>query len=168
MPTSSPDLIARTEHTTKDLEQFREFMRSGSPGPHAYAVLLGLKRFDLRSLLKDVKRGLPYRAVERLSLNLALPDELMPTFVWIPRRTLNRRKQTGRLLPDESDRVLRASRLFGRALELFDGSRDAAVEWLMQPQPAFGGTTAFELAGTELGAREVERLIDRLEHGVYS
>lgn len=157
-----------TEQTTRDLDKFREFMRSGSPGPHYYVILLGLRRFDLPSLLRDVERGLPYSAIERFSYNLSLSQDVVTTFVYIPRRTLTRRKQTGRLLPDESDRLLRASRLFGRALELFDGSRDAAIEWMMQPQPALGGATAVDLARTELGAREVERLIERLEHGVYS
>ena|SRR5260221_13483661 len=168
MPTATSQLLAATAHTTKDLEQFREFMRRGSPGPHSYVILLGLKRFDLPSLLRDVQRGFPYRAFERFSYNVALSQELITAFVDISQRTLTRRKQTGRLLPDESDRLLRASRLFGRALELFDGSRDAAVEWLTHPQPALGGATAVDLAGTDLGAREVERLIDRLEHGVYS
>lgn len=166
MPAAS--LLRPDEHTTADLDKFRELMRSGSPAPHYYAILLGLRKFDLPTLLRDVERGFPYRAVERFSSNSSLSRENIASFVSIPRRTLTRRKREGRLLPDESDRLLRASRLFGRALELFEGSRNAAVEWLTGPQPALGGSTAVDVAATELGAREVERLIDRLENGVYS
>lgn len=168
MPAAPAQLLPLTEQTTKDLEQFRAFLRSGSPGPHSYAVLLGLKRFDLPSLLRDVAKGLPYSAFERFALNLALPLDDVAAFVGIPRRTLTRRKQSEKFLPDESDRLLRACRVVGHVLELFDGSRDAAVDWLRQPQTALGGATPFDLARSELGAGEVERLIDRLEHGVFS
>jgi putative toxin-antitoxin system antitoxin component (TIGR02293 family) len=81
---------------------------------------------------------------------------------------MTRRKREGRFLPDESDRLLRASRLFGKALELFEGDRDAATEWLTTAQPALGGTVPLDLAKSEVGALEVERLIGRLEHGVFS
>src|SRR5215212_7865128 len=83
-------------------------------------------------------------------------------------RTLTRRKQQGRFAPDESDRLLRAARLFGRALELFEGNRDAATEWLFRAQPALGSARPVDVARTELRAREVENLIGRLEHGVFS
>jgi putative toxin-antitoxin system antitoxin component (TIGR02293 family) len=69
---------------------------------------------------------------------------------------------------EESDRLLRAGRVFGRALELFDGDTNAARNWLSKPQPALGGGVPLELAETEVGAREVEAAIGRIEHGVYS
>ena len=86
----------------------------------------------------------------------------------VPRRTLTRRKRDGRFLPSESDRLLRAARIFGQALALFEGDRDAAKDWLDTAQRALGGVSPLDLARTEAGAREVERLIGRLEHGVFS
>ena len=81
---------------------------------------------------------------------------------------MTRRKRDGRFLPDESDRLLRASRLFGKTLELFETDRDTATEWLTTAQPALGGAVPIDLAKSEVGAREVERLLGRLEHGVFS
>ena len=86
--------------------------------------------------------------------------------VQLPARTLARRKAAGRLEREESDRLLRASRVFGRALELFEGDADAAREWLLDRQPLLGGLVPLELATTDVGAAEVERLIGRLEHGI--
>lgn len=71
-------------------------------------------------------------------------------------------------LQEESDRLVRASRIFGRALSLCEGDRDAAKHWLSEPQKALGGTVPLILARTEVGALEVERLIGRLEHGVFT
>ena len=158
---------ARVE-TTKDVERFRQFLDQGAPGPLAYVVLLGLETFAAHDLLKTVGRGLLYRTFERFQRNTGLPLEPLLAWIGIPRRTLTRRKREGRFLPDESDRLLRATRLFGRTLELFEGDRQAATDWLTTAQPALGGATPLSLARTDVGAREVERLIHRLEHGVFS
>jgi putative toxin-antitoxin system antitoxin component (TIGR02293 family) len=153
--------------STPDLERFRRFKRRGSPGPHAYVVLLGLDTFDAPGLLRTVKRGFSYRAIERFQRNTSLSFERIMVLIDVPRRTLTRRKRDGRLLPDESDRLLRASRLFGRALELFEGDRDAASEWLSTAQPALGGAVPLDLARTDVGVREVETLVGRLEQGIF-
>jgi len=58
--------------------------------------------------------------------------------------------------------------VFRRALQLFDGDTKAARRWLSNPQPALGGAIPLKLAETEVGAREVEAAIGRIEHGVYS
>jgi putative toxin-antitoxin system antitoxin component (TIGR02293 family) len=154
--------------TTGDVEQFRRFMAEGALGAHSYVVLLGLDTFDALALLHTVKKGLLYKTIERFQRNTLLPFERITALLDIPRRTLTRRKREGRLLPDESDRLLRASRLFGKTLELFGGDRVAAAEWLTSAQPALGGASPIDLAHTDIGAREVERLVGRLEHGVFS
>lgn len=152
---------------TRDVQRFRAFLREGGPGPNAHVVLLGLKRFDTPGLLNAIRRGFVYHTFERFQRNIALPPESVMTLVNIPRRTLTRRKQEGRFAPDESDRLVRASRLYGRTLELFDGDVVAASSWLRTPQRGLGRAVPLELAQTDAGSREVERLIGRLEHGVF-
>ena len=131
-------------------------------------ILIGLETFDSLDLLRAVKKGLPYRAFDRFRLNTSLSFERLTDLIDIPRRTMTRRKREGRFLPNESDRLLRASRLFGKTLELFEGDRDAATDWLTTAQPALGGAVPLDLAKREVGAREVERLVGRIEHGVFS
>jgi putative toxin-antitoxin system antitoxin component (TIGR02293 family) len=138
------------------------------PGVNSYVVLLGLETFDSVRLLRSVERGLPYRAFERLVANTSLSSDAALVLVNIPQRTLTRRKREGRFHQDESDRLVRASRIFAHALSLFEGDRDAAKHWLSAPQKALGGAVPLLLARTELGALEVERLIGRLEHGVFT
>jgi putative toxin-antitoxin system antitoxin component (TIGR02293 family) len=69
---------------------------------------------------------------------------------------------------DESNQLLRLSRVLKRATDLHEGDQSSAREWLETPMPALGGRRPLELAQTELGAREVEDLIGRIEHGVVS
>jgi len=137
-------------------------------GPHAYAALLGLRTFDPIGLQQKIEAGLSYQSLERFreALGVSLSD--LADLLRIRMRTLSRRKEEGRLQPDESDRLLRATRLFSVALELFEGDVEETRRWLSSPQKALGGATPLEFARTDLGAREVENLIGRLEYGVVA
>jgi putative toxin-antitoxin system antitoxin component (TIGR02293 family) len=63
---------------------------------------------------------------------------------------------------------LRASRVFAHALRLFEGDRTAAKRWLSTPQKALGHQSPLTVARTEVGAIEVDRLMGRLEYGVFT
>jgi putative toxin-antitoxin system antitoxin component (TIGR02293 family) len=69
---------------------------------------------------------------------------------------------------NEVEGTERISRVSEKALELFDGNGRAAGEWMSSPLVALGGVAPRELAKTEHGAREVESLIGRIEHGIFS
>jgi putative toxin-antitoxin system antitoxin component (TIGR02293 family) len=133
-----------------------------------YLLLLGLKVAETPELLKRIKAGLGYSSWENFIRNTDLRKEDAIDLVQISPRTLIRRKEEGRLHPDESDRLIRAARIFALTSELFDGDVDSARRWLTTAQPALGGSTPIEYASTEVGAREVEALIGRLEHGIPS
>lgn len=152
----------------KDILAFRSFMESGSPGKHPYVVLLGLRSFDTPALVRALKKGLSFAAFHRFRNNIDLSIKELAELVAIRPRTLNRRQEKGRLLPDESDRLVRVSRVVALAIELFEGDVPAARSWLSRPQIALGGVSPFEMLKTEVGTREVETLIGRLEHGVFS
>jgi putative toxin-antitoxin system antitoxin component (TIGR02293 family) len=137
-------------------------------GQHEYLSLLGLRSFDTASLLKRLDEGLSYAAFERLKNRLNVTSRELSDAALITHRTLARRKKAGRFGPDESDRLVRLSRVFARAIELFEGDVEGARSWLMRPVLALGGAVPFEMARTEVGAREVENLIGRIEHGVIS
>jgi putative toxin-antitoxin system antitoxin component (TIGR02293 family) len=157
-----------THKETRDILRFQRFLERGKPGPHSYVVLLGGESYGTDAVLKSVAHGLPFSAFEHLQRNTALSLAEVTELVQIRPRTLTRRREQGRFQPDESDRLLRASRLFARALELFEGDAETARSWLADPQPALGGAVPLTVARTEVGAREVEKLIGRLEHGVFS
>jgi len=151
-----------------DLAEVRARLHAGARAEHFYAALLGLRTYEPLRLYQQVRRGLTYGAFERLQRNTALSARTLAELAEIPARTLARRREEGRLDPDESDRLLRVARVFGRALELFEVDAAAARAWLTAPQPALGGLVPLELARTDVGAREVEHLVGRLEHGIPS
>jgi len=143
-------------------------MPTTASGQHEYLSLLGLRSFDTASLLKRLEEGLSYAAFERLKRRLKVSTQELADAALITHRTLARRKKAGRMQPDESDRLVRLARVFSRAMELYGGNSDLAQSWMMRPNRAFAGVSPFEMARTDVGAREVENLIGRIEHGVIS
>jgi putative toxin-antitoxin system antitoxin component (TIGR02293 family) len=150
-----------------EIESYMEAVRR-SQGPNAYVVLLGLRSFDTPTLHKKIEQGFAFSALLKILRLMALPMQVLADLLFIPPRTLQRRKASGRLEPDESDRLLRLSRVYGKAIELFEGNNHAALEWLQSPLTALAGASPLSLTKTEPGAHEVERLINRLEYGVFS
>lgn len=114
-----------------------------------------------------LRRGLPARRFDALRkfLNVSAAD--LSEVVGIAPSTLSRRRKRGRFDKDESERLLRVARLAAHASEVLDGQQNMQA-WFTQPARALGGETPLRFADTEPGAREVERLLIRLEHGVYS
>ncbi|MCC6144268.1 MAG: DUF2384 domain-containing protein [Candidatus Hydrogenedentes bacterium] len=115
-----------------------------------------------------VKHGLPVSAAEALGQHLDIPIRSLSKVTNIPERTLLRRKREKEALKaDESERVMRIGLLVERAVEVL-GGLEHARQWLKTPNRALGGSTPLDYADTEPGAREVEALLGRLEHGVFS
>jgi putative toxin-antitoxin system antitoxin component (TIGR02293 family) len=133
-----------------------------------YVQLLGLRLSNPLRIIQRVEEGLSFHALERFQKNTRISTHDLAELIDIKLRTLRRRKEEGRLAADESDRLLRASRVFAKALELFEGDTDGARRWFYTPAKALGGEPPIALARTDLGAREVVALIDRLEQGVLS
>ena len=162
----------RHAHPRSDISptvlKFQRYIETRPQAAHSYAILLGLPNLDWPQLLRAVEHGLGYEAFERLRESAGLPADDVSRWLQLASRTLARRKQQGRFGPEESDRLLRAARLLGRAIELFEGDVEAAREWLVTTQPALGNETPLEIARTDVGSREVENLIGRIEHGVFS
>lgn len=152
--------------TASDVQKLQNFLKRGMPGPHAYVVLLGISQFDWPGVLAQIDKGLPFPSFERFLRNSGLTQEQLLDLVQIAPRTFMRRKQEGRLSPAESDRLVRAARVFSKALHLLGGDAGETAAWLTESQRAFRGATPLEMARTEVGAHEVERLIGQLEYGV--
>jgi len=119
-------------------------------------------------LVQLIVDGLPYVMVRRFRQATGLSQQTVAGLLRVPLRTLGRRRTQGRLRPEESDRLVRVSRVFSKAIALFEGDANAATRWLSTSQPALDQHVPLDFMQTEVGSREVEDLIGRLEHGVFT
>ena len=118
-------------------------------------------------LRERIKRGLPYRSLESVRERLRLSVPEAATVLHMPARTLARRRQARRLDRDESDRLYRIARVAAQAFAVF-GGEDKAAAWLGRPNRALNGEVPIQLLDTDVGARQVEDILGRIEHGVVS
>jgi putative toxin-antitoxin system antitoxin component (TIGR02293 family) len=123
---------------------------------------------DRPGLIKSIRHGFSASAIAVLMDELKMSQRDIGDILMIAPATLTRRIKSGRLEADESDRVARIAILKERALELMNGDNDAALNWLRTSLPILGGESPLKHAQTEIGARDVEDLIGRLQHGVFS
>lgn len=121
----------------------------------------------MTTLIEKIKEGLPIYELDALQASLDLPMDRLSPMLGISKATLHRRKEAGRLDQGESDRLIRFARLVGKAVEVLETVENARL-WLSSPQVSLGGAVPLEFAETEVGAREVEDLLNRIEYGVYS
>jgi putative toxin-antitoxin system antitoxin component (TIGR02293 family) len=114
-----------------------------------------------------VATGLPAEVVRRLADSTGATLRELQEITLIDRSTFGRRiKQHARLKVDESDRIARVARVAALAMDAL--GRDEGLRWLREPNVALGDRIPLGMLVTDAGARQVEQVIGRIEHGVFS
>jgi putative toxin-antitoxin system antitoxin component (TIGR02293 family) len=117
---------------------------------------------DLRRAVED---GLPLAALDRTIHHVAgigaEAAELRASIV--PKTTLQRRRE--RLNPEESQRLERLARMIALAEAVWEDDA-LAHEFLTSAQPQLGGERPVDLSRSDLGTREVELLLMKIEYSL--
>jgi putative toxin-antitoxin system antitoxin component (TIGR02293 family) len=135
--------------------------------PESIAEILGIAGSvrTVRQLESAISAGLPKRSLERLSSRLHVDRKAASAYKFkvVPQATWKRRVK--RLSVEESERTERLARVLAHAEYVWD-DREQAREWLSKPHRELHNSTPLETAATELGARRVEDLLDKLFYGL--
>src|SRR3974390_1763502 len=118
-------------------------------------------------VLPLVRHVFPAAMFEQVAATLGLSSTSLAAKLGIGRRTVTRKRGNGAPLSSEtSEKLLRVARIRNLGRLLF--STDEAVsEWLSKPDTALGNMAPLDLLDTDLGAREVENLLQSLGHGQF-
>lgn len=121
---------------------------------------------DNHAMVQRVQEGLPVMDVVYFGKQAGFTNEELARLIQIPPRTYARRVASKvRLKVNEGERAARLMRVYDRAKQLFVTDENTR-EWFHARILALGGKTPLEYAQTEPGAREVENIIGRIEHGI--
>lgn len=131
-------------------------------GPRA----LGADPRSVGEMAGVIERGMP-RAVVRALANTAAPlhDITLRRKVEALVASPATLKRSARLSPAASERAERLARIVALARQALADEAEARA-WLNQPHPLLGGRAPIELAATDLGARQVERILHNIEFGL--
>lgn len=128
------------------------------------AGLLGVRADNLGDLSRHIERGLPKNALVRVARRVtgAKGETNKLLFKVVPEATFKRRIK---LSPQEGERTERLARVIASAEYVWDDREDAR-QWLTTPHPELDNRAPLDAAMTELGARRVESLLDKLLYGL--
>ena len=125
------------------------------------ALVLG-EVHDLAGLTAAVSRGFPRSVVREVANHAAPARGLVRSQVAALVASPATLKRSIRLSPDASARAERLARVVALSQQALGGA-DEARTWLTEPHPMLGAMP-IEVAATDLGARQVERLLHNIEH----
>jgi putative toxin-antitoxin system antitoxin component (TIGR02293 family) len=144
-----------------------DIIRQNKPPQDDFWKALGLPSGRLE-LHEAVKEGVPYTVYTRLAAASGLESRELAQYVVLSSATLRRRAKAGRLKLDEGDRLYRFAVIFKSTVELFEGDRELARRWILNPVQGLDGRRPVEMVTTTVGTKMVLDLIGQLEHGVLS
>ncbi|HLA13050.1 MAG TPA: antitoxin Xre/MbcA/ParS toxin-binding domain-containing protein [Pyrinomonadaceae bacterium] len=127
-------------------------------------AVLGKEVTSGAAFAERVEQGLPSSAIVRLKRFTHFSDADLSEV--IPRRTLTSMRGVRRLSMEQSDRVARTAGIAALAQRVF-GDAEVARAWLLTPNPALNHQIPLRLLRTGSGAKVVENVLLRIEHGVY-
>jgi putative toxin-antitoxin system antitoxin component (TIGR02293 family) len=140
--------------------------RPGRGGGFGPAPARDVQKAAQRMSLDRVRAGLDVAEVEGLIgegiLTTADVHKVVP-----PRTLARRRSRRAPLSVEESDRIARLVRVAAHAARVFDDP-ELRSAWLRTGNPALGGERPIDLAVTDIGARHVETVLNRIAWGDYS
>ena len=80
-------------------------------------ITLGINASNAATLIRMVETGFPFDTLRKLQSRSGIAISEIAPVVGIPERTLARRKASGRFTWDESERLLRVSSIFEKAVD---------------------------------------------------
>ncbi|MDA8052041.1 MAG: DUF2384 domain-containing protein [Rhodospirillales bacterium] len=127
------------------------------------ARTIGSSPETVGELAAVVAAGLPRGVVSELAANVAPEDPAARRRVAALVTSPASFKRRQRLSPEASARAERLARIVALAWEAF-GDAGEASGWLSTPHPLLGSARPIDVAASDLGARQVERILHNIEH----
>ncbi len=124
--------------------------------------------FSVKTRIDIFEAGLSGHLFKKICILLEISEKRLAEIIRTSVSTLASRKKRGYFSPTESERLYRILNLYKLAVRVFDNNTDHAKKWLKEEAYGLNGEIPLEFAKTEIGAREVELLLNRIDQGLFS
>jgi putative toxin-antitoxin system antitoxin component (TIGR02293 family) len=114
-------------------------------------------------LARIVARRIPLRALAHIKRS-GFSEQEVADYVIPPRTRRHRKLRRERLTVDESDRLVRLTRIQAMAEDVF-GNAEKANGWLREGLGILDGRAPLDVARTDSGARVVEQILAKIDWG---
>lgn len=117
-----------------------------------------------RERIEQISSGFQIVWLSALKSAFNLNQESLATIVNVSTTTLGRLKRDAVLSQVASERIDRVAQVAMLAADVFE-DESVAAQWMSKPHDLLGGVTPLSLCETELGARQVRRVLHAIEWG---
>lgn len=130
-------------------------------------------RFSPVSLLSEQeiitrsRQGVVRAEVDRVAKLVGLTDKEMAAALGLSVSYLYRLKTDQRISQDASERLLLLENVLQHALDTFDGRASTVLGWLRSPLRELEYQTPLQILDTVTGYTLVERVLGRIDHGIF-
>jgi putative toxin-antitoxin system antitoxin component (TIGR02293 family) len=114
-------------------------------------------------LARVVRHRIPLKALEQVKRG-GISESEIDRLVIRARTRRHRRARRERLTVEESDRLVRLTRIQALAEDVF-GDATTANRWLREPLNVLDGQAPLDLADTDAGARVIEQILAKIDWG---
>ncbi len=112
-----------------------------------------------------IREGYAASMLKAASSYFDVPDLRIQTIARVPASTAARlEKKLARIDPGATERIYRMGTVTRMAIEVFEDER-AAIDWMRQPNRAFGNAAPLDLMDTEPGAVSVRQVLNAIATG---
>lgn len=130
-----------------------------------WAFCAGREALSEAERLQQIRDGFAAELVQAVKATFALPERSLEILLNASISTLERRRREHKLLdPVASERLDRIAMVCQLAEEVFEG-RQAAADWMSRVNQSLGGQAPIMLCETEIGAKQVRRVLNALDWG---
>jgi len=125
----------------------------------------GREKLSEAERLQQIRDGFAADLVQAVKATFTLPERSLETLLNASISTLERRRRERKVLdPVASERLDRIAMVCQLAEDVFE-SRQAAAEWMSRANRSLGDQAPIMLCETEIGAKQVRRVLNALDWG---
>lgn len=162
----------RREYTLKQ-EEITSMAEEPAVKYKSLNVILGGKQsitqpvsgdFDLIALTRE---GIKKSSLKSLAAHLGVTMEVMSRLLHSSHRNMQRKDEDELLDTLKTEKVLELAAFAQRGIDVV-GSKQAFIEWLHSPLVSLDNKSPLEFLDTSFGIQLLQKILGRLEQGVYS
>jgi len=135
--------------------------RSQSPS------VLSTRPFNEQEIITRSRQGVLRAEADRVASLVGLTDKEMAAAIGLSPSYLHRLKTQQRISHEASERLSLLENLLQHALDTFDGQTATVLGWLRSPLRELEFQTPLQTLDTVTGYTLVDRVLGRIDHGIF-
>lgn len=168
-----PGTIKKIKDYTLKQEEIASLAEEPAVKYKSLNVILGGKQsvnqpvsgdFDLIALTRE---GIKKSSLKSLAAHLGITMEVMSRLLHSSHRNIQRKDEDALLDTLKTEKVLELAAFAQRGIDV-TGSKEAFIDWLHSPLVSLSNKSPLEFLDTSFGIQLLQKLLGRLEQGVYS